>query len=537
MRRLFATAEDQVSDALMSRRIWQLSLFACGTLLVLSLLLAWSVERTRQANDWVEHTLTVQRELSGYSRDLVDAETGQRGYLLTGSEADLAPYNRVVADNPARLAQLAQLIVDDGARGELQKLAGIFQKKLAELAQTIALARTGKLPAALGIVRQGTGRTLMVQFRRVANQIGDRESALLASRQAGAASGDRNIQIGIAIGATLAILLILFATERTVWRIEDRARHMMQAIAAMTAGRLDQRVQSDSSDGIGKVAQAFNDMADKMLASREAQAGAEAGLATANRQLLAEVGQRAAAQARLFRSVAELKRSNEELDNFAYSASHDLKAPLRGIRNLAEWIAADIGPGAGGDALENLALLNSRVDRLDLLLESLLQYSRVGRAGAAPEDVDIAVLVREIATYLAPRDGLTVTYRGPVPALRTDKAPLEQVLRNLISNGLKHHDRTAGGVVVSAADLGDCIEFRVEDDGPGIAATYHERIFQMFQTLRSRDEVEGSGMGLAIVKKSVEGHGGKIRVESVPPARGTTFVFTWMKDGRQELAA
>jgi signal transduction histidine kinase len=171
-----------------------------------------------------------------------------------------------------------------------------------------------------------------------------------------------------------------------------------------------------------------------------------------------------------------------------------------------------------------------------MLLDSLLQYSRVGRSGGTAEDVDIAVLVGEIAEYSPPPSGFTVAFRGESPTIRTNKAPLEQVLRNLIANGSKHNDAATGYVVVSARDLGDTIEIRVEDDGPGIPAAFHARIFQMFQTLKSRDEVEGSGMGLAIVKKSVEGQGGTITVESAPPHRGTAFVFTWKKD-RLALAA
>ena len=273
-----------------------------------------------------------------------------------------------------------------------------------------------------------------------------------------------------------------------------------------------------------------------LLAANQARERTEADLAKSNLRLEAEAQERSAAQRQLSLSVAELRRSNEELDSFAYCASHDLKAPLRGIRNLAGWIAEDLKDTAADGAIANLALLNKRVNRLDMLLDSLLQYSRVGRGGGAAEDIDVTALVREIAEYIAPRAGFAVTCRGQIPLFRTDKAPLEQVLRNLIGNGLKHHDKDSGAVIVSARDLGDKVEFRVEDDGPGVSPEFHERIFQMFQTLKSRDEVEGSGMGLAIVKKSVEGHGGTIRIESAPPARGTAFIFTWAKE-RLALAA
>ena len=114
-----------------------------------------------------------------------------------------------------------------------------------------------------------------------------------------------------------------------------------------------------------------------------------------------------------------------------------------------------------------------------------------------------------------------------MPAIRTHRVPLRAVLENLIANGVKHHDRAEGRISVSMRLEDGVAEFRVNDDGPGIAPRFHERIFVIFQTLASRDDVESSGIGLAIVKKRVENHGGRIWVESTPPARGTTFAFTW----------
>jgi signal transduction histidine kinase len=376
----------------------------------------------------------------------------------------------------------------------------------------------------------------MVQFQQLSRQLADREETLLSTRQARAADQTRIIQIGMVVGGLLSVLLIAAAGARTIARIEKVARHLMRGIIAIAGGREDYRLDSDSRNGNGKIATAFNKMADRLRDAQRAREGVEADLALSNRNLQAEARERTAAQDGLLRSVKELQRSNEELDNFAYGASHDLKAPLRGIRNLAEWISDDVRDTAGADTIENLALLQTRVERLDLLLDSLLQYSRVGRAGGVAENIDLVTLVRDIGDYLAPRAGFDVTWRGDIAFVQTNKAPLEQVFRNLIGNGLKHHDGDSGHIVVSARDLGDMVEFRVEDDGPGIAPAFHARIFQMFQTLKSRDELEGSGMGLAIVKKSVECHGGTIHVESAPPARGTAFVFTWKKD-RQALAA
>ena len=141
--------------------------------------------------------------------------------------------------------------------------------------------------------------------------------------------------------------------------------------------------------------------------------------------------------------------------------------------------------------------------------------------------MNIAELVQDITSILGPPPGFAVTYEGTVSVVHTSRIPLHVVLENLISNGIKHNDRPNGLVRVSASSGDEVVEFRVSDDGPGIPAQFHERVFGIFQTLASRDDVEGSGIGLAIVRKWVRRHGGQIWIESNPPTRGTTFVFTW----------
>jgi len=223
----------------------------------------------------------------------------------------------------------------------------------------------------------------------------------------------------------------------------------------------------------------------------------------------------------------ELERSNADLERFAYVASHDLRAPLHAIAQLAEWVRDDIAAIASQEAVENLKLLQGRALRLQKLLDGLLAYSRVGRVDSPIEDVDIAALVRDIADVLAPPPGFLIACVGTMPSLRTRRSPILAVLQNLIANGLKHHDRTGGRLTVSAHLVDEVAEFRVSDDGPGIPPQFHDRVFEIFQTLRSRDEVDSSGIGLSIVKKEVENHGGRIWIESTPPERGTTFIFTW----------
>ena len=247
--------------------------------------------------------------------------------------------------------------------------------------------------------------------------------------------------------------------------------------------------------------------------------------------VIVDITERRRIEAEKDRQRQELERSNADLEGFAYIASHDLKAPLRAIGHLADWIQEDVGQTAGRETIQNLGLLQGRVTRLQMLLDGLLNYSRIGRVDSPVEEIDIPRLVREIVTLLSPRSGFIVSCAGPMEPIHTRVAPLRVVLENLIGNGLKHHDRHAGHVAVSMRPVDGAAEFRVSDDGPGIEPRFHDRIFQIFQTLASRDDLEAGGIGLAIVKRQVEGHGGRIRVESAPPARGSTFVFTW-KDAR-----
>lgn len=224
---------------------------------------------------------------------------------------------------------------------------------------------------------------------------------------------------------------------------------------------------------------------------------------------------------------AERRRVEGEMHALIYVASHDLKAPLHAILHLVQWIDEDIGRTATPETTEYLRILRGRVARLQMLMDGLLVYLRVGSVHSVVEDVDIAGLLRDIVATLAPSPGFVVTYSGNLSVLRTRRASIRVVLENLIGNALKHHDRAEGHIAVSARLDAGVAEFCVSDDGPGIPPQFHDRIFVIFQTLAGRDEVESSGIGLAIVKKMVEGQGGQVRVESAAPKRGTTFVFTW----------
>ena len=238
---------------------------------------------------------------------------------------------------------------------------------------------------------------------------------------------------------------------------------------------------------------------------------------------------------RVAERTAELTRRNHELDRFAYVASHDLKSPLRAIDHLATWVAEDAYGLLPVASQEHLVKMQRRVKRMEKLLDDLLAYSCADRYQYPAETVDTAELVADIVKQLAMPDRFTVAPLAPLPVLTTVRVALEVVLHNLLANAIKHHDRPDGRVQVAVRDQGDLFEFTVTDDGPGILAVYHERIFEIFQTLKPRDVTEGSGMGLAIVKKIVESRGGEISVVSTP-GHGTTFRFTWSNEEVQNAA-
>lgn len=244
--------------------------------------------------------------------------------------------------------------------------------------------------------------------------------------------------------------------------------------------------------------------------------------------MLWDIGHRLAMEKALRERTEELARSNRDLEQFAYVASHDLRAPLRGIAHLADWLEAELTPQAGPESGHYLSLMRNRVRRMDGLLSSLLEYARASKGVNPAEPVDVERLIRDLAALLDWKSAFELRVKGSPPTLLTDSAALQQVLLNVLGNSVKHHDRDSGLVEITWHDAGDSHAFLVSDDGPGIPEEMRNKAFEMFQTLRPRDEVEGSGMGLALVKLITERRGGTVTIESHEP-RGTTIRILWPK--------
>ncbi|MBR8830795.1 MAG: Adaptive-response sensory-kinase SasA [Chroococcopsis gigantea SAG 12.99] len=223
---------------------------------------------------------------------------------------------------------------------------------------------------------------------------------------------------------------------------------------------------------------------------------------------------------------SQLSERNQELDRFVYTVSHDLKAPLRAIANLSQWLCDDLKEQLEAEYQYQLELLQSRVSRMEAMIEGLLAYSRVGRIEVPTEKVDVGELLAEILDSLMPPPSFIISIQSEMPTLVARRLLLSQVFSNLIGNAIKHCDRPDGRLQITATRKGEYYEFSLADNGVGIAPENHERVFKIFHTLKGRNGQESTGIGLSIVKKIIESEGGSLMLES-DLGEGATFRFTY----------
>lgn len=229
---------------------------------------------------------------------------------------------------------------------------------------------------------------------------------------------------------------------------------------------------------------------------------------------------------KLNKNIRELENRNTELNKFAYVVSHDLKAPIRGIHNVIKWIEEDLAHELSPEMKKYLMIIPQRTKRMEALINGLLDYARISHKTPA-EKVDVNVLVHEIADSIVPRSFILDIDNMPV--LYTERLKLEQVFGNLISNAVKYIQHDNGHIIITCKEMPKYYEFSVKDNGIGIDAEYHEKIFEIFQTLREKNEKESTGVGLAIVKKIIDERQETIIVKS-KSGEGAEFIFTWRKN-------
>ena len=349
----------------------------------------------------------------------------------------------------------------------------------------------------------------------------------------------RTIRIKIAV-LVFAVLIAYLVSSRLQMILSGPILNLADVARAVSQKKdYSKRALKQSNDEVGSLIDAFNEMLEQIqsrdwelvqakaqLETRVQQRTAE--LSSANASLEEEIAVRKAIETRQCSTLARLESANQELKDFAYIVSHDLKAPLRGIKTLTEWISSDYADKIDEDGREQMGLLSNRVDRMHNLIDGILQYSRVGRVKENLVAVNLNQLVPEIIDTLAPPENISITTEGELPTITCEPTRIMQVFQNLLSNALKYMDKPQGIIKIRCAEEDGYWRFSISDNGPGIEERYFEKIFQMFQTLAARDEFESTGVGLTVVKKIVEMYGGKIWVES-KVGQGSTFSFTLPK--------
>jgi len=353
----------------------------------------------------------------------------------------------------------------------------------------------------------------------------------------------RNVLHGIMLLTLIVIACGVVFSLFFVRIIMRPVQDMTKAAVRIASGDLTQRVEVESQDEIGQFATQFNAMT-SALRTRQQQLKESykeisyakdqlelrvkertAELTAANDQLTKEIVRRERAEARKDQLLKALEAANRELKDFAYIASHDLKAPLRGISTLAEWLAVDYADKLDEKGKKQIELLIGRTERMHNLIEGILQYSRVGKVGEERVNIDLNKLVLEIIDMLGPVENINIEIEGQLPTISFEKTRITQVFQNLLSNSIKYMDKPAGEIKIGCVREGNFWKFSVSDNGPGIGEKNREKIFQIFQTLAPRDKYESTGIGLTVVKKIIEIYGGKIWVES-KPGQGSVFYFT-----------
>jgi signal transduction histidine kinase len=274
---------------------------------------------------------------------------------------------------------------------------------------------------------------------------------------------------------------------------------------------------------LGKQASLKTEELEQMVAERTNE------LTQMNDQLKKEIAERQEAQKQQAELIKTVDNINRELKDFASTVSHDLKAPLRGIKSLATWISNDCSEKLSKEANEQLNLLMDQVDRMHKLVEGVLRYSLAGRTEENPLQADLNKFIPEIIEMLDPPKNITITLESEMPVIECEETRVMQLFQNLLGNAIKYMDKSKGEIQIDCVEEDDFWKFSVADNGPGIEEKHYERIFKMFQVLSVPNKPEGTGVGLTIVKKIVEMCGGKIWVESIV-GKGSTFFFTLPKN-------
>ena len=427
-------------------------------------------------------------------------------------DPDSGDYDRAVKsiENSRLLVKKIVESVSDDETGNVLKLADLSQQLDAELLEfkrqgSRAFQATRGYMFYSDVVMAGEISEFIYYSDQVKQYV---ENRRVRNREARQSSASRS-QFLVVFASLLAVSLAVLMATRLSYLIVSPISQITETFRKLGQGETVSVIPAlDRKDEIGRMARAAKIFNDKNEETRE--------LLERSERLADELAHKALA----------LEKSNGELDNFAYVASHDLKSPLRGINHLTTWISEDFGELLPDEGKEHLEKIRERVGKMEGLLNDLLEYSRVGRMNPQPEQIDIGELIASVVSMVDTPPGFRINFMNPTFKCETIRTPLTQVLLNLISNGVKYNDKGGQGYLEVYAEKRDgFMHFKVKDNGRGIPPECHERVFDMYQRI-AIDVKEGTGMGLAIVKKQVLSFGGELSLES-KEGEGAVFSFSW----------
>lgn len=454
--------------------------------------------KVEQNTQFLSQSEAVIRNSNRIHKTMIEMQSAFRGYLVTEDSTFLFPYYSGLASVPLLMQEQKKLIqANKWQRVALDSIQALhtewieYAASLINAKQKLSSQETYKELFENQFKRQ-VGKKLndeislkFLRFDRSEYRIRDvRGAALIASIE--------RTHTFSYIFMALIIIIGLTSTIYIVTVISKRIKSMVQLAENISNGQFT-IVNDTRNDELTGLSRSLNIMSDK-----------------------------------LSKNIHELENRNRELDQFAYVVSHDLKAPVRGIHNVIKWIEEDLGPELSPEMKKYLSIIPQRTMRMENLINGLLDYARISQKTQASL-VDVNELVKEIVDSIVPRD-FTVEI-APLPKLYTEAIKLEQVFTNLVSNAVKYTPQPGGIITVSCTEFPNHYRFSIKDNGIGIDPEYHKKIFEIFQTLREKDEMESTGVGLAIVKKIIDEQRGIIEVNSMP-AEGAEFIFTWPKQNK-----
>ena len=458
---------------------------AFAILLLVAVLSYSSLVRSADDRRWVTHTRLVLEGLDTFQIDLINAETGQRGYIITGEESYLQPYNHALPRILQDFRELRELTADNATQQRaLDHIEPLLTAKLAELQHRIDIRKEQGLTAAAAGVAEGSGKKFMDQIRALAASMKQEEERLLVGRSSELEASSRRARWIIVVGEALGFLFLGVAGFIIQQEITRRA-------------------------------------------------SAEEEVRTLNMDLERRVADRTA---ELAERAKELERSNLELQQFAYVASNDLQEPLRTIASFTQLLAKRYHDKLDDKAREFINFAVDGSKRMQTLINDLLAFSRVGTQGKpfAPTHCDAVLdrILKNLKTSIE-NSGAVIT-RDPLPIVMGDEVQLAQLLQNLLTNAMKFRGADVPRIHISAIPDGTKWKIMVRDNGIGIPPEHHDRIFVIFQRLHTKTQYPGTGIGLAICKKVAERHGGRLWIEP-SLGGGSTFCFT-IADGENNNA-